>query len=68
MPYRSATDLPDRVKSHLPTDAQEICKKAFNHAWEEYAHKEDREATAHRVAWSAVEKAYRKEGERRVPK
>lgn len=68
MPYRSTTELPDRVKSHLPAHAQEIYMKAFNHAWEEYAHREDREATAHRVAWSAVERIYEKAGECWVPK
>ncbi|MDR9436963.1 MAG: ChaB family protein, partial [Thiohalophilus sp.] len=54
MPYNRITELPDSVKDHLPTEAQQIYKEAFNHAWKEYADREDREATAHKVAWSAV--------------
>ncbi|RLP55878.1 MAG: cation transport regulator ChaB [Ketobacter sp.] len=66
MPYQNTTDLPDQVKQHLPSHAQEIYKEAFNNAWEQYADKKDRkgddsrEATSHKVAWSAVEKSYHK--------
>ena len=35
--------------------------KAFNNAWREYAEREDREVVAHKVAWAAVKKVYRKE-------
>jgi cation transport regulator len=51
MPYDSLTDLPDSVRDNLPKGAQEIYKEAFNSAWEQYDHEEDR---AHRVAWAAV--------------
>ena len=66
MPYESREDLPDSVKHVLPAHAQDIYKAAFNHAWEEYKHKEDRqgdatrEETAHRVAWAAVKQKYHK--------
>ncbi len=68
MPYDRIDQLPDSVRTHLPTDAQQIYKEAFNHAWEEYADRKDREATAHKVAWSAVKKKYRKSGEKWVEK
>ncbi|HLE16568.1 MAG TPA: ChaB family protein [Anaerolineales bacterium] len=57
MPYRRISDLPDSVRDHLPVHAQEIYKEAFNSAWEEYGHDEER---AHRVAWGAVKKKYEK--------
>ena len=66
MPYQSRNDLPESVKHVLPVHAQDIYKEAFNHAWEEYKHPDerrgdsDREETAHRVAWSAVKKSYQK--------
>ncbi|MDZ7663033.1 ChaB family protein [Thiohalophilus sp.] len=68
MPYDRIVQLPDSVRNHLPTEAQQIYKEAFNHAWEEYAEREDREATAHKVAWAAVKKKYRKIGEKWVEK
>jgi cation transport regulator len=64
MPYESREDLPESVKHVLPEHAQDIYKAAFNHAWEEYKHSEDRqeaatrEETAHHVAWSAVKQKY----------
>ncbi|MGC4189660.1 MAG: ChaB family protein [Thermomicrobiales bacterium] len=57
MPYAHRTDLPDSVRSHLPDHAQDIYKEAFNSAWDEYHHDEER---AHRVAWGAVKKDYHK--------
>ncbi|MDL2357530.1 MAG: ChaB family protein [Pseudomonadota bacterium] len=57
MPYATIAELPDSVRENLPTHAQEIYKEAFNHAWDEYG----REENAHRVAWSAVKKKYRKD-------
>lgn len=66
MPYHSHADLPDGVKHVLPAHAQDIYQAAFNHAWEEYKHSEDRrddasrEETAHRVAWAAVKQKYQK--------
>ncbi|HEX9798142.1 MAG TPA: ChaB family protein [Anaerolineales bacterium] len=64
MPYRSTRELPKSVKDNLPDHAQEIYKEAFNSASEQY---ED-ESTAHRVAWSAVKKSYKKKGDRWVRK
>ncbi len=66
MPYKSTSDLPDRVKDNLPAHAQDIYKEAFNSAWDEYADKDDRrgdesrEEVSHKVAWSAVERKYEK--------
>jgi cation transport regulator len=56
------------VRDHLPEHAQTIYRETFNHAWVWYAHDPEREEIAHRVAWSAVERKYRKAGERWVPK
>jgi cation transport regulator len=62
MPYDSISELPDSVRDNLPKGAQEIYKEAFNSAWDEYGDRDDREATAHKVAWSAVKKRYEKKG------
>ena len=63
MPYKTLSDLPDSVRDNLPRHAQEIYQEAFNHAWLEYAERgaQGREETAHKVAWSAVKKSYRKD-------
>ncbi len=64
--YNNLKDLPERVRNNLPEHAQEIFIKAFNNAWEEYKEPESRkgassrEETAFKVAWSAVEKVYKK--------
>lgn len=68
MPYTYISDLPDSVRDHLPHHAQEIYLAAFNNAWEEYAAREDREIVAHKVAWAAVKRTYRKEGDTWVRK
>lgn len=60
MPYSTIKELPDRVQDNLPKHAQEIYKEAFNSAWKEYDHDESR---AHRVAWSAVKKEYKKDND-----
>ena len=60
MPYDSTSDLPESVRDHLPAHAQDIYRAAFNNAWDEYDHDE---ARAHRVAWGAVERDYRKDEE-----
>jgi cation transport regulator len=57
MPYQKLEDLPDAVKNHLPTHAQEIFQAAFNHAYQEYNNEEER---AFKVAWSAVKRDYEK--------
>jgi cation transport regulator len=60
MPYRVNTDLPGAVQRHLPANAQTIYREAFNHAWSTYEGEARREEIAHRVAWAAVKKRYRK--------
>lgn len=67
MPYESLRELPSSVSENLPKGAQRIYRAAFNDAWEEYADRESRrgdasrEETAHKVAWAAVKKEYKKE-------
>jgi cation transport regulator len=67
MPYKDNSSLPAAVKSHLPVHAQDIYRKAFNHAYKEYKdpklRKDDssREEIAHKVAWSAVKNKYIKD-------
>jgi cation transport regulator len=58
MPYEQLQELPETVREHLPKHGQEIYRSAFNSAWDEYNHDEDR---AHRVAWAAVKKVYEKD-------
>ena len=66
MPYDRITELPDGVRDNLPKHAQEIYKEAYNSAFDQYKSPEDRrgdddrEETAHKVAWSAVKNKYRK--------
>lgn len=72
MPYKKNADLPDRVKDNLPKHAQDIYRKAFDSAYDEYKDSDkrrgnaSREEVAHKVAWSAVEKEYHKEGDKWV--
>lgn len=56
--------LPASVRSHLPTHAQDIYRSAFNHAWQTYGATNAArvEEIAHRVAWAAVKRRYRKVG------
>jgi cation transport regulator len=67
MPYDSVSELPASVKDNLPEHAQEIYMKAFNNAWQEYKDSSRRlsgssqEETAHKVAWAAVKKVYKKD-------
>ncbi len=68
MPYKTIDDLPPNVADHLPPHAQEIYLAAFNNAWDEYAHRADREIVAHKVAWAAVKKQYEKIGKEWVRK
>ena len=57
MPYKRRAELPNGVQHVLHDHAQDIYKEAFNSAWEQYHHNEER---AHRVAWGAVKKEYHK--------
>lgn len=63
MPYRINATLPPPVRRHLPIRAQTIYREAFNHAWSSYGRNPRREEIAHRVAWVAVKKNYRKAGD-----
>lgn len=47
MPYERRSELPASVRDNLPAHAQDIYKEAYNSAWDEYKHDEER---AHRVA------------------
>ncbi|TSE11634.1 cation transporter [Mesorhizobium intechi] len=68
MPYASIEVLPPQIREHLPQQAREIYREAFNNAWEEYADSgERREGIAHRVAWAAVKRRYLKKGNAWVP-
>jgi cation transport regulator len=69
MPYVTLADLPRSIQ-WMPWHAQEIFRAAFNAAWQSYANRgpEAQEEIAHRVAWAAVKKRYRKLGERWVEK
>ncbi|HXP03544.1 MAG TPA: ChaB family protein [Stellaceae bacterium] len=64
MPYATLDDLPWSIK-RLPWHAQEIFRAAFNAAWQSYADRgpQAQEVIAHRVAWAAVKKCYRKVGD-----
>ena len=68
MPYVTNNDLPISVQRHVPEHGQEIFREVFNHAWQQYADDPRRKDIAHRVAWSGVEKAYRKMGTEWVPR
>jgi len=69
MPYASNDDLPPSIRSHLPRHAQDIFRGAFNRAWETYGMRLPlrREEIAHRVAWAAVKRRYRKSGADWIP-
>lgn len=69
MPYACNEDLPPNLRRLLPPHAQSIFRSAFNHAWAHYRERRDREReeVAHRVAWAAVKRHYRKHGEQWVP-
>jgi cation transport regulator len=69
MPYDTNEDLPPPVRRALPPHAQDIFRSAFNAAWESYGGREHtrREEIAHRVAWTAVKRQYRKAGSTWLP-
>jgi cation transport regulator len=70
MPYISNQDLPRSVREHLPAHAQNIFRSAFNAAWRTYGETDPAhiEEIAHRLAWTAVKKRYRKLGDIWVPR
>jgi cation transport regulator len=69
MPYKTIGELPESVRDNVPGHAAEIYKEAFNSAWGQYDEPHERrgddtrEETAHKVAWAAVKKVYRKDEE-----
>jgi cation transport regulator len=69
VPYATNEALPPAVRDHLPEHAQDIFRAAFNNAWSRYADQgaAEQEAHAHRIAWAAVKRGYRKLGTRWVP-
>ena len=69
MPYPTNADLPPAMRRRLPAHAQDIFRNAFNHAWMSYGAREPwrREEIAHRVAWAAVKRRYRRSGSIWVP-
>lgn len=75
MPYARKRDLPESVRNNLPEHAQDIFRKAFNSASEDYKDPEKRrqksddpEEIAFKVAWAAVKEKYAKKGGRWVAK
>ena len=60
MPYKRNADLPKGPRA-LPAGAQTIYRNAYNGA-----HKGKTTAQASRIAWAAVKRKYRKDGERWV--
>ena len=66
MPYSKNTQLPEQVTGVLPKHAQDIYRKAYNNAVDPYQEptkrrgSASREETAHKVAWNAVKKNYKK--------
>jgi cation transport regulator len=60
MPYAINSDLPPPVRRVLPEHAQDIYREAFNHAFATYAGSTSGEERAHRIAWGAVKRSYRK--------
>lgn len=71
MPYEFNKDLPDFIQNHLPEQAQDIYREAFNNALEQYKdrkhHKrEPLEELAHRLAMAAVKKKYTQQNQKWV--
>ena len=70
MPYATNDALPPAIRDHLPPHAQDTFRAAFNSAWDRHVDSEpDRvEEIAHRIAWAAVKRSYRKWGDRWIPR
>lgn len=60
MPYSRNEDLPAAVHAHLPAHAQDIYRAAFNHAFAAHEGDPRQEEAAHRIAWAAVKRTYKK--------
>jgi len=67
MPYKHIKELPESVQSVLPKEAQQVYLKTFNSALEqfkdpkEWHKKASPQEAAHKAAWAAVMKDYRKD-------
>lgn len=48
MSYKSNSELPETVRENLPEHGQEIYRKAFNNAWDEYKEPSERKGDASR--------------------
>jgi cation transport regulator len=68
MPYAANSDLPTSVRNHLPEHAQDIFRAAFNSAYEKHSADPRQEEIAHRIAWAAVKRGYKKVGDLWVPR
>jgi len=68
MQYRVNTDLPLRVRSHLPEHAQDIYREVFNYAYAAHAGELERERRAHMIAWAAVKRSYVKSDNEWIPR
>jgi cation transport regulator len=70
------SDITEKQIDKLPTHAQEIFKEAHKNALDQYSDpkkrrggkKESQEEVAHKVAWSAVKRTYKKDGNNWVNK
>jgi cation transport regulator len=63
MPCESIEELPNSVRAHLPPIPLKY-RRAFNNAWMSYEKRgQAREELAHRIAWAAVKRRYRKAGD-----
>ena len=70
MPWNSTEDLPEDLRTPLPSKAQAIFLNAFNSVWNG-PHKDkanERDPCAFQQAWGAVKNLYRQEGDKWVSK
>ena len=62
MPFEAVKQLPVTIRDTLPDQAQEIYRKAYNQAWEEYDKEDHRglnqQGLAHQRGWTAVQHEY----------
>jgi cation transport regulator len=62
MQYETVKQLPVTIRDTLPDKAQEIYRKAYNQAWEEFDKEDHRglnqQGLAHQQAWMAVKHEY----------
>jgi len=68
VPYADNSELPASLQNHLPDHAQDIYRKAFNHAFATHVGDPRQEEAAHRIAWAAVKRGYVKVGREWMPR